>query len=413
MVNRVLWLCALVLPEYSEEFSIKKSMKGGWITGMLHEIEKKGIDISLCFPIYDVNRLRKGSCNGHKYYTFLCESIECYSYKMIIDFEKILDESQPDIVHIWGTECSYTTAMMIACKNKQKKNVVSIQGLVSVISNHYFADIPHQYRVMNTSGNGSIEEEQKSFTNRGKCEIESIKMAQNVIGRTDWDKACVKAINPYIKYYYCDEILRDAFYGFAGKWNYDKCQKYSIFVSQAHYPIKGFHYLLQALPIIIDKYINTQVYVTGRDFFAVEEKNPYEIYLESLIKELDLREKVSFLGRLDENQMIQQYLRANVFVSASAIENSSNSLNEAMIIGVPSVASYVGGTYNRMTFGKDGFLYPHDEPALLAYYVCKVFENEDDLCAKLSEHSAKKMLQFIDPQINVNRTLAIYNKIME
>lgn len=60
---------------------------------------------------------------------------------------------------------------------------------------------------------------------------------------------------------------------------------------------------------------------------------------------------------LEEKQMVQQYLSANVFVLASAV-NSPNSLNEAMITGTPCIASYVGGIGNRMRMGEDGFLYP-------------------------------------------------------
>lgn len=63
---------------------------------------------------------------------------------------------------------------------------------------------------------------------------------------------------------------------------------------------------------------------------------------------------------LDEKQMVQQYLNANVFVLASAVENSPNSLNEAMITGTPCIVSYVGGIGNRMRMGEDGFLYPQD-----------------------------------------------------
>ena len=42
--------------------------------------------------------------------------------------------------------------------------------------------------------------------------------------------------------------------------------------------------------------------------------------------------------------MKEQYLKANVFVSASSIENSPNSVLEAMAVGAPVVSSFVAFT---------------------------------------------------------------------
>lgn len=102
-MKKVLWLCNIVLPDFNEEFSIKKNNFGGWMTGMLHEMEKIGdIDISLCFPIRDKNRLKDSHCNGHAYYSFLCDmAAESYDIETIKTFERILDESKPEIIHIW------------------------------------------------------------------------------------------------------------------------------------------------------------------------------------------------------------------------------------------------------------------------------------------------------------------------
>ena len=103
---KILWLCNIVLPDFSQEFGIKKNPFGGWMTGMLHELEKReDMDISLCFPIFDSKRLKDGRYNGHEYYTFLCDmDTVTYSVEMVETFERILKKSRPDIVHIWGTE---------------------------------------------------------------------------------------------------------------------------------------------------------------------------------------------------------------------------------------------------------------------------------------------------------------------
>lgn len=413
---KVLWLCNIVLPDFSQEFGIKRSVVGGWMTGMLHELEKKDdIEICLCFPIYDSKRLKNGKCRGHKYYTFLCSSIESYDSNMLNFFEQILRENRPDIVHIWGTEFPHTLAMILACKNSGilERVVINIQGLVSICAKHYLSDIPEEYRDLKPAGSNSIREDRDLFEKRGEYEIKSLKMIKHVIGRTDWDKACVKAINPEIQYYFCSEILRNAFYKYEGKWKYEKCRKYSIFVSQASYPIKGFHYLLKALPIIIREFPDTHVYVAGFNLLDKKEKRPYSLFIESLMEQLDLFRFVTFLNKLNEEEMIQQYLSANVFVSASTVENSSNSVNEAMIIGTPCVCSYVGGIGSIVVSGENGFLYPYDEPALLAYYICRFFGNKDKLCDKCSTRAIQKMKEWISPEISAAKNMEIYKKILD
>ena len=46
----------------------------------------------------------------------------------------MIDESRPDIVHVFGTEYAHTLAMINACQEQNKKVVISIQGLTSIIS---------------------------------------------------------------------------------------------------------------------------------------------------------------------------------------------------------------------------------------------------------------------------------------
>ncbi len=415
-MKKVLWLCNIVLPDFSQEFAIKRNPFGGWMTGMLHELEKRGdMDISLCFPIRDSKRLKDGNCHGHNYYSFICDmNAETYHVDMVDRFETILEKAMPDIIHIWGTEYPHTAAMLLACRKKGvlERSVVHIQGLVSVCARHYMPGVPFEYTTLKYEDGTSMEEDKNIFEKHGKCEDESLKMVKHVIGRTDWDRACVEAKNPHISYHFCEEILRASFYRYAGAWKYEECQKHSIFVSQASYPVKGFHYLLQALPVIIQRFPDTQVYVAGADIMAGKKRQPYAEYLKELINQMSVSNHINFVGNLDEAQMALQYKKANVFVSASTIENSPNSLREARMVGTPSVISFVGGAYNGIESKKDGFLYPYDEPALLAYYVCTLFENKDDICTYVSENSSQKMRKQSEPEAIAQCNAMIYEEIL-
>ena len=69
-------------------------------------------------------------------------------------------------------------------------------------------------------------------------------------------------------------------------------------------------------------------------------------------------------------------LHSTVYVQPSYIENYPNSVAEAQILGVPVVATNVGGTSSMVTHGKDGFLFPATDPYMAAYSIKYLIDNE-------------------------------------
>ena len=129
------------------------------------------------------------------------------------------------------------------------------------------------------------------------------------------------------------------------------------------------------------------------------------------MKKYTLEGSVIYTGLLDEKKICQRYLRSNVFVCPSSIENSSNSLGEAMLLGVPSVASYVGGIPDMLKDKEEGFLYQHDAPYMLARYVCEIFEKEA-LAFKFSKNARTHALKTHDRDENTRKLIAIYREIL-
>ena len=255
---------------------------------------------------------------------------------------------------------------------------------------------------------------QKVFRERGKLEAEAIRKAVNISGRTDWDEACVKLINPGARYFFCDESLRDSFYD-SPKWSLEECDKHSIFISQSNYPLKGFHLFLQVLPYIIQKYPDVHVYTTGtspiRDTLIRRIKQTsYAKYLEELIRDNHLEKYITFMGYLDEKRMCERFLKSHVFLTPSSIENSPNSLGEAMLLGVPCISSDVGGVKNLMTHGAEGFTYPADEPYMIPYYVDRIF-SDDGLAREFSRNASEHAARTHDREENFRRLMEIYREI--
>jgi glycosyltransferase involved in cell wall biosynthesis len=110
--------------------------------------------------------------------------------------------------------------------------------------------------------------------------------------------------------------------------------------------------------------------------------------------------------------MVEQYLRARIFVSPSIIENSSNSVCEAQLLGTPVIASNVGGMMNLIEHRRTGLLYRFEETDLLADYICELL-GDDDLCRRLSQ-AERETAQARHDRTAIARCLThIYEEIAE
>ena len=373
---RVLWLCNIVMPELAGIFGFKKQNVGGWLVGAWEELKKTNdIELGLCVPVRNPSRVKDGVVNGYNYYSFLMVSDEfCITIDSQIErFKVIIESFKPDIVHVWGTEYEHAYSMVQACKalNIIDRVLVNIQGLLTYCNKVYSDGIPEDIINKNIN-NKSIKTERKFFEKGSELEKTLIADVKNVVGRTDWDKACVFDMNPAINYYYCGEILRQGFYN-SPKWSYDKCVHYRIFISQASYPLKGLHMVIEYLAKLRQKWADMEIVIAGED--VTKKQTGYGDYLIHLIETYGMKNEIHFVGVLDEDEMIRQYLSANIFLSASLMENSSNSVSEAMMIGTPVVASFVGGIPSVIQHGKSGLMYPVNEAYVMAHYIDELFGN--------------------------------------
>jgi len=418
---KILWLINIPLPEASLLMGEKPSPFGGWLINASKDLSiQKDIKLSIAFPGNKASEFKELKGEKINYYPFtLIKESETKKIENNEFFKMIIDSVNPDIVHIYGTEMAHTLSMVNICNKMNISTVISIQGLVSIIEKHMYANLPihviYGKTFRNFIRNDNVNGLKRNFEVRGKNEVAAIKSVRNIVGRTTWDRACVREINSSARYFYCNETLREEFYKY--QWDINKCEKNSVFLSQAQYPVKGLHYVLGALPLILKKFPDTKVYISGKDLTKsdfLKDKllmTYYGKYIKKMIKRLGIEENVIFTGPLDETKMCQRYLNSHVFVCPSSIENSPNSLGEAMILGVPSVSSYVGGIPDMLNDKEDGFLYQHDASYMLAHYICEIFEN-DELALKFSQNSRRHALKTHDRTENTRRLIEIYKNIL-
>lgn len=421
---KILWLVNMRLPLIDNILDKKTNyFGGGWLTGLSQQLlEKKNTELIICYPEISEKRLVKGKYNNLSYYGFPIDSKLNRLGKLEISdieyyFKEIIERENPDVIHIHGTEFQHSYAMVLAAEkmNYLDKVIVSIQGLVSVYAKHFYGNLNRNIRIKRTIKEliikDGIDDRYNSFVRRGESEIKMLKMVKHIMGRTSWDRACTKLINPQAEYHFCNETLRSEFY--SDKWNYDKCKKESIFVSQAGTALKGIHNILDAIKEVKRFYPNVEVRVGGPNITNgnLINGNSYGQYIKQYIKKNNLTENITFTGPLNSSEMKNEMLNCNVFVLPSSIENSPNSLGEAMLLGVPCISANVGGVLDLMENNIEGYCYQADAPYMLAYYILEVFDKKNNI-ERVSYKGQEHARVTHDPKLNIEKILYIYNYII-
>ena len=144
---------------------------------------------------------------------------------------------------------------------------------------------------------------------------------------------------------------------------------------------KGLKYLIEAIPDIIKKYPETKLVIIGE---GKDRKN-----LEHLIGRLGIENHVLLAGKQKE---IPKVLKSSdIFVLPSLREAFGLVILEAMITGLPVIASKVGGIPEIIN-NKNGLLVESENPEKLANTLLDLIAHPDR-CKKLSAYGQKTVLE--------------------
>jgi glycosyltransferase involved in cell wall biosynthesis len=142
---------------------------------------------------------------------------------------------------------------------------------------------------------------------------------------------------------------------------------------------KGVEILLDALPAVLAKYPNAQVLFAGQHQNVMGE-TAYFARLQPQIQKYEASGHWQFLGNLDPVQMAAYYPNLDVLVVPSL--NSTEAFGlvqiEAMLNGVPCIASALPGVRRPVQMHSMGEVTPIGDAPALAEALLKVLENRSD-----------------------------------
>lgn len=271
----------------------------------------------------------------------------------ISEFKKVIEDFKPDVIEVFGSEL-YIGLATIAAKELNVPCVLHIQGLLSLYIYIYMPPAVSKWSYYLADGLKSVYANWQylAYWYRS-CHREKaiLKAVPHVIGRTHWDKAAMEVLNPQAQYHYGGEILRPCFYEGGER---QLPAKPVIVTTSSGATYKGFDLVLKIANILKNE--------VGLDFEWKVFGNVNPSFAEKVtgIKHQDVN--VSLCGVATAEQLRDAMLHATVYLQPSYVENSPNSVAEAQMLGLPAVATNVGGTASMVEDGVTGILFPCTDP---------------------------------------------------
>lgn len=393
----------------------------GWMISLEDEIKKvPGINLSVAY--ISSKKENPFKYDGVTYYP-ICKNIPKNRIKRILSrfnsYEKrdsiilpkllrVVDIVKPDLIHIHGTEECFG---LIQDAIKDIPIVFSIQGLIAPYTEKFFSgisysDVKKHESFIDKIKQVSIVNNYKSFLYRSVRENHYLSKANYIFGRTFWDRDCTLALNPRRKYYVVNEILRPEFY--IKQWKgFTSDNKVKIVSTISGGVYKGFETALKTAAILKQySHLDFEWHIAG---YTSRTK---WVHISAKITNIKSEDNnIVFHGKIDADELSDLLCNSDIYVHVSHIENSPNSVCEAMMLGMPVIASYSGGTSSLLEHEKDGILYQDGDPYVLAGAIVELFQNKNK-AMEYGSSARKKALCRHDKNRIINELITGYNSII-
>lgn len=406
----------------------KNIVTAGWIDTLEHEISTSlEIELGVAYfsTTFQLKKVETRITEKLIYYEipkcrYLKSLKRVNSQKNNVNFYlEIISHFKPDIIEVFGTESDFG----LIIKKINIPVIIHIQGVLGVCyhSNEAIYSTFKKYDVLKQSSEIvkldlftyiknyfrllKSKRENKYLKNRIKTENIIYKECKYFSGRTDWDRRIVKLLANEAKYYHIDEILRPIF--FKNYWNKSNLGTKLQFVSIiGPSPYKGLETVVEAATLLTNKnikFIWKIIGIKNTDGIAQITQMKYKIKYDQI--------SVSLLGKKNENDMITILLDSNIYIHPSHIENSCNSVCEAMLLGMPIIATYAGGTSSLIENNKEGLLIQDGDPYSMAGTIIDLI-SKPILAEKLGKKARLKAIKRHNSKQIIENTINAYKSIL-
>ena len=323
----------------------------------------------------------------------------------ISDYLEVVNRFKPDVINFFGTETPFPQIL----QHIKTPHVIWFQGNLTVYQRKWYAGISMWQSILSESPKDFLLARSdlhayfsnKKFTRREK---EYFKTAQNFIGRTDWDRRLVSTMAPQAEYFHCEEVMRDLFYKFSWQPRNDR-SKYILVSTFRDNLYKGLETAMETFQLLE----KVQKRPIEWRIIGVPNNSHYERVCRK-ITGLQKNTNFKILGLMPSDDIINELLHADVFVHPSHIDNSPNSLCEAMLLGLPIVSTNVGGIPSLLKDPDEGFLVQNGDPYAMAGAILTILTHSD-LAETMAKNARQRALARHERQSIIKRLFEVYDKI--
>ena len=149
-----------------------------------------------------------------------------------------------------------------------------------------------------------------------------------------------------------------------------------LFWMRSFHPLYNPKMALKALAGLLADYPNAVLTMAGQD-------KGLQRSMQTLACELGTSDAVRFPGFLDKSGKAREGNAADIYLNTSRIDNAPVAVLEAAAMGLPVVATNVGGISQLLEDGKDGLLVPDDDHAAMINAIRRLL-SEPELAKRLS-----------------------------
>lgn len=412
---RVLWFSNT--PANADEyFNQELKGTGGWLKALDIDLQDK-VELHVAFYWPDKLTFQYKNTTYHTIYLnqnpvkkFLRNRLNITNpEKELSSFLEVINKVKPDIIHIHGTENSF--GLIIPHTNLPV--VISVQGIIKPSLNKFFSgfewrDIAYSKRKLSSLKEFffpySFKKNYQTFKIKRDIEEKIMSSCKFLIGRTAWDKRVTRVLAPESQYFHVDEILRNSFYN--SVWKPHDREKIIIHTTTGNSIYKGFETLCLAINELCRLNINFEWRVAG-----IKEDDLIVALTKQKLRKNFPEKGLILLGNLNEKSLVEAMLNADIFVMPSHIENSPNSLCEAMILGMPCIATFAGGTGSMLKDGEEGILLQDGDPWAMAGAILELV-NDPDKATRMGKNARKRALERHDKAKIITDLINIYNQII-
>jgi glycosyltransferase involved in cell wall biosynthesis len=161
---------------------------------------------------------------------------------------------------------------------------------------------------------------------------------------------------------------------------------------------KGYETLIDAFSKVHKSFPNVTLLSVGEGNPLIQKK----IY--SQVDKAGLSDSVRFMGRWDRTKIPKFYKALDVFVLPSESEGLPLSIIEAMLSGLPVIATTVGGIPEEIIDGRTGYLIQPKDSTLLADAIIKLLKDKS-LSQKMGQEGRRSALSKFSKNKMIESTL--------